>query len=379
MKKKFLKKILFLLLVIVICTNQIVFSVKANTLAGIEMRIQVLYLAGIIDDTANMNILVKREEFAKMLAKASSYKDSVSNVAETSVYNDVPMTNPYASYIKLVTSKGYLSGYLGGLFKPEEYITYRDLIRGTLALLGYTNEDFTGNQIGGRYEQFCALELNKNIDDNKKIDDLVLKIDVINAIYNMLKAKSKNTNEVYGVKTFSMSVNNDGELNASGLLKVNMEGPFIMKRGQTLFQVLPFSPETANYFINGTASSFSNIQREVVNEGFVILYYNKATSTVYAYKQGTSVDTTVNVKVGYVTHIYYNASDNLTPNSVEIDLARYYLGNSDVKFAFAYAGTLHIGDKIVFIYEKASDTDSDDDATYVGTLTSAFLFDTLYD
>ena len=209
----------------------------------------------------------------------------------------------------------------------------------------------------------------------KKIDDLVLKIDVINAIYNMLKAKSKNTNEVYGVKTFSMSVNNDGELNASGLLKVNMEGPFIMKRGQTLFQVLPFSPETANYFINGTASSFSNIQREVVNEGFVILYYNKATSTVYAYKQGTSVDTTVNVKVGYVTHIYYNTSDNLTPNSVEIDLARYYLGNSDVKFAFAYAGTLHIGDKIVFIYEKASD----DDATYVGTLTSAFLFDTLYD
>lgn len=378
MKNKIIKNLIKFITIcifsIIIATN----SFASNTVAGQEMRVRVLYLAGIIDDMTNMNIVVTRAEFAKMLTKASTYKDSVSSIAETSVYSDVPMTNPYASYIKLATSKGYLSGYLGGLFKPDESITYRDLIRGTLALLGYTNDDFTGNQTGGRYEQFCALELNKNISDDKNINDLVLKLDVVNAIYNMLKAKSKTGNDVYGVKVFSMSLNNDGELNASGLLKVNMEGPFIMKRGQTLFQVLPFAPETANYFMNGTASSFSNIQREVSNEGFVIIYYNKATSTVYAYKEGTSVDSTINVKVGYVTHIYYNASDNLTPNSVEIDLARYYLGNTDVKFAFAYAGTLHIGDKIVFIYEKSSSTEGDEDATYVGTLTSAFLFDTMY-
>ncbi len=373
---KCFKKIVCTLLLISICVINFDFiNYSNNTLAGQEMRTQVLYLAGIIDNDLNLNEYINRAEFAKMIAKTSTYKDSISKVSLSDVFNDVKKDNPYAQYIKLVAKEGYINAYLGGMFRPEYPVSYRDLVRAVVALLGYTDEDFANDKLNGRYELFCSLELNDSIEKN--IDEYVTKVDCVNAIYNMLKAKTKN-GQVYGTTTFDLSVNTDGELNASGLLKVKMRGPFIFKRGDSLSELLPFDVNEGNYFLNGAPSSFSYIQTETSKAGFTILYYNETTKTVYAYEEGTSLDTTVNVTKGYVTHIYYNASDNLTPASVEIERARYYIGNSEVKFALSYAGTIGIGDQVVFIYEKSNDTESDNDTNYVGTITSIYLYNVLY-
>ena len=379
--RKYIKNFIYIGLVLVhlVCQTNVIFAL--STTAGQEMRTQVLYLADVIQDDGNMAALVTRAQLAKILAKSSEYKDSVFDGGTTSVFQDVTKTHPYASYIKLCTEKGYMSGFLNGTFGPDKACTYSDLIRGVLALLGYENFDFAGDQIIGRYKTFCSLDLDENIDKSKDVSANVTKVEVVNVIYNLLKAKKKNSSSVYGTTVFKMTVNNDGELNASGLLKANMQGPFIMKRGQTLYDVLPFSPESANYFINGAAGTFTTIQRELMDTGYVVLYYNAATRTVYAYRQGASLDSSVVVASGYVNHIYYNASDALTPNSVQIDMARYTLANSDVKFAFSYAGTVGIGSKVVFIYEttKGSDlTDNEDDASSVGSLTSVFLYDIQY-
>ena len=75
---------------------------------------------------------------------------------------------------------------------------------------------------------------------------------------------------------------------------------------------------------------------------------------------------------------YYNASDNLTPQSVEIDRGRFYIGSSEVKFALSYAGTIHVGDQVVFIYEKSNDTESEADYTYAGTISAIYLYDVNY-
>ena len=89
------------------------------------------------------------------------------------------------------------------------------------------------------------------------------------------------------------------------------------------------------------------------------------------------------VKKGYVNHIYYNAGDTVTPTRVEIDLSNYTLGSSEVQFAFSYAGTISVGDQIIFIYTK-SDTSSDEDTsgegTVVteGTITHAYIYDLRY-
>lgn len=376
-----IKKIIVAVLVF---TNVLSMSINcfAATTAGQEMRTQVLYLADIITNDNFMNDYVSRAEFARMIVKASKFKDGVSYYDSTTAFSDVDNNNEFAPYIKLATKEGYISSYLGGLYKPFEYITYKDLTRACLALLGYENSDFSGSQIAGRFELFCSLKINENIDKN--INDFVTKKDCVNGIYNTLKTKTKGSNSVYGTTVFKdLSVNNDGDLNATGLTKTKLEGPFILKRGEAFNLAIPFDITTANIFINGTSQTLEQTMRELNNTGYLVYYYNKTTKTIYVYKEGTTLESSTLVKKGYVNHIYYSASDTITPTRVQIDLAYYTLSGSDVKFAFSYAGTIHVGDQIIFIYtksESSSDEDSSGDGVVetIGTITNAYIYNLNY-
>lgn len=379
--KKIFKKLLGLFLV-VLCIVSKQTNSYATTTAGQELRTQVLYLADIIENDNFMNEYITRGEFARMVVKASSYKDSAATYDSNSGFADVASEYPYASYIKLATKEGYMASYLGGLFKPLDYLTYKDLTRACLALLGYTNDDFKGNQISGRYETFCSLKMNDNID--KSINDFVTKKDVVNAIYNTLKTNKKGSNSAYGPSVFTdLSVNSDGDLNATGLSKATLDGPFILKKGEAFNLAIPFDITSANIFINGTSATLETVFRELGSNGYLVYYYNVITKTIYIYKEGTTLESSTMVKKGYVNHIYYSASDTITPTRVEIDLAYYTLGSSEVKFAFSYAGTIHVGDQIIFIYTK-SDTSNDEDTDLEGsvqtsgTITNAYIYDLRY-
>lgn len=356
----------------------------AATTAGQEMRTQVLYLADIITNDNYMNDFITREEFSRMIVKASKYKDTVNNMDTSTAFSDVASDNQYASYIKIATKEAYMTSYLGGVFKPNDYIMLKDLTRACLSLLGYSNTDFTGSQVQGRYELFCSLKMNENID--KGINDFVTKKDCVNAIYNTLKTKVKDSNSIYGTTVFKdLSVNSDGDLNATGLNKTKLEGPFILKRGEAFNLAIPFDITSANIFINGTSQTLEQTMRELNNSGYLVYYYNTTTKTIYVYKEGTTLESSVLVKKGYVNHIYYSASDTVTPTRVEIDLSYYNLSGSEVKFAFSYSGTIHVGDQIIFIYKKSSDaenSDSDDsgdgNVSTIGTITNAYLYNLKY-
>ena len=377
---------LFKSIVCCITIVSILFTQSVNTFAattaGQELRTQVLYIADIIENDNFMNDLITREEFAKMIVKASPYKDSVSAIDSSVGFNDVAAENAYASFIKVATREGYMSSFLGGLFKPSDYLTYKDLTRACLALLSYTNDDFKGNQIAGRFETFCSLKMNENID--KEINDFVTKKDCVNAIYNTLKTNKKSSNSAYGPTVFTnLSVNSDGNLNATGLTKTKLEGPFILKKGEAFNLAIPFDITSANIFINGTSATLETTYRELGSNGYLVYFYNATTKTIYVYKEGTTLESSTMVKKGYVNHIYYSASDTVTPTRVEIDLAYYTLGNSEVKFAFSYAGTIGVGDQIIFIYTK-SDTSQDEDTDVEGavvtsgTITNAYIYDLRY-
>ena len=380
--KKIVNKILSFasLLVMVLSCSATSF---AATTAGQEMRTQVLYLADIITNDNFMNDFITREEFSRMVVKASQYKDAINSYDTITAFSDVLSTSEYAPYIKIATREGYMTSYLGGLFKPGDFVTYKDLTRACLSLLGYANSDFSGSQIQGRYELFCSLKMNENID--KTINDFVTKKDCVNAIYNTLKTKKKDSGSAYGTTVFKdLSVNNDGELNATGLNKVKLEGPYILKRGEAFNLAIPFDITTANIFINGTSQTLEQTMRELNNSGYLVYYFNTTTKTIYIYKEGNTLDSSIMVKKGYVNHIYYSASDTITPTRVEIDLAYYNLSGSEVKFAFSYSGTIHVGDQIIFIYKKSDTTlSSDDDESdgnieTSGTITNAYLYNLKY-
>lgn len=372
------KKFLIIALTLLVIINSKISSFSASV-AGQEMRTQVLILADIIENDNDMNNYITRKELSKMLVKSSEFKDSASSFANSSIFFDVPSTNEFASYIKIATKEGYMTSYLGGNFRPDDAVLYKDLIRSCLSLLGYTNEDFTGNQTQGRYQLFSSLKMDTNIDKN--INDYVTKKDCVNALYNTLKT-SKKGGSTYGPSVFEkMSVNNDGELNASGLIKTRLEGPFVLKRGgEALNLAIPFSLENANIFINGSSANLDQVMRELNNFGYLIYYFNETTKTLYIYKEGTTLDSDIMVRKGTVNHIYYSASDTITPTSVEIDLAYYSLANSETKFAFSYAGTLQVGDQIIFIYNKTNQNNEEisDSFETEGSITFACLYDLRY-
>lgn len=376
-----IKRIIVVVLAIINISFCCVNSFAATT-AGQEMRTQVLYLADIITNDNFMNDNVTRAEFARMIVKSSKYKDSVSYRDSTSAFSDVDLNNEFAPYIKVATKEGYMTSFLGGLFKPNDFVTYKDLTRACLALLGYENSDFSGSQIAGRYELFCSLKMNDNID--KTINDFVTKKDCVNGIYNTLKTKSKGSNSAYGATVFKdLSVNNDGDLNATGLTKTKLEGPFILKRGEAFNLAIPFDITTSNIFINGTSQTLEQAMRELNDLGYLVYYYNKTTKTIYIYKEGTTLESSTLVRKGYVNHIYYSASDTITPTRVQIDLAYYTLSGSEVKFAFSYAGTIHVGDQIIFIYTKSENSSDEDDSgdgvvETAGTITNAYIYNLNY-
>lgn len=379
--KKYLKIIYctLLLIVITICNF---YCTYAATTAGQEMRTQVLYLADIISNDNFMNDYVTRAELARMVIKSSKFKDSTSYYDSITAFSDVDSSNEYAPFIKVATKEGLMTSYLGGVFKPNEFILYKDLTRACLSLLGYENADFSGNQIMGRFELFCSLKLNDNIE--KSVNDFVTKKDCVNALYNTLKANKKDSNSAYGPSIFkNMSVNSDGDLNATGLTKTKLEGPFILKSSEAFNLAVPFDITSANIFINGTSQTLEQTMRELNNLGYLVYYYNTTTKTIYIYKEGTTLESSTMVRKGYVNHIYYSASDTITPTRVEIDLSYYTLGSSEVKFAFSHVGTIHVGDQIIFIYtknESSNDTDDTGDGVVVteGTITNAYIYNLKY-
>ena len=85
--------------------------------ANFNLRQKVVKLTGIME-ISSFRGEVTRADFAKMLVKASSYRENLPS-SNASVYADVAADDPNAVYIRVAASQGWMSGYLGGNFKPD--------------------------------------------------------------------------------------------------------------------------------------------------------------------------------------------------------------------------------------------------------------------
>ena len=148
-------------------TSALPVTAAANTSsANFDMRRQVVNLTGILNVT-DYTGQVTRGDFARMLVNASSYRENLPS-SSVSVFADVPGTHPDAVYIRIAASQGWMTGFLGGLFKPEEYITYKDAVKAALTMLGYSDEDFTGDLASSRISKFNYLELNEEMNRQRE-------------------------------------------------------------------------------------------------------------------------------------------------------------------------------------------------------------------
>ncbi len=188
-------------------------------------------LAGIMRNADGSNIMekkyVSRAEFAQMLVQSSVNAGSSKTSKTARLFKDVKPNSPKAAFIQAAVAKGYMSGYLGGKFKPDQAITLKEAAYGTLTVLGYSAQDFTNRLSGSRFEKFKELGLDKAI--NRDETDKLTKEDCENLFYNLLNAKSK-SGEIYAT-TLGYAVNSEGRIDYQALLEKKTKGPILAVDG----------------------------------------------------------------------------------------------------------------------------------------------------
>lgn len=298
--------------------------------ANFDLRQQVVKLTGIME-ISSFRGQVARGDFARMLVNASSYRENLPS-SSVSVYTDVPADHPNAVYIRVAASQGWMGGYLGGSFKPDEPVLYKDAVKAVLTMLGYTDEDFTGERISSRISKFNYLELNENV--TCQADETVTETDCMNIFYNLLKTKKKDSNEIYGT-VLDCELNSDGEINPISILEDERKGPILVHKNFSVSQSVPFDTEDANVFLNGVESTLAAVKASQQQAGFAVLYYNVKSKTIWAYtttgwdtKDDSGNNTYVLIK-GEIKNIYYQSTDVMTPTSVRIEVDE---ANSDDDF-----------------------------------------------
>lgn len=334
----------------------------AEASTNFDLRKKVIGLTGITNVTG-IDKQVTRGEFASMLVNATSYRSTVTQVSSTPVFADVAKTNPYAAQIKIAADNGWMSGYLGGVFKPDQYITLQEAIRGVLALLGYTNSDFTGDQNGGRLSKYYYLELSDEIIREK--NEVLTKEDCINLFYNMLCTNTKSGSPY--CKELGYELTSDGEVNPLTIADNELKGPKVARKNHDISDYVPFSVSEATFYLDGAISSLEAVKQAMSDDGFVVLYYNTSAKTIWAYSMDESV-TGRRVFKGEITGIYYSSSDVLTPSGVVLDgdsSVEYKLSGSEMQFAFSIYGPLEVGDEVILICETAVNSNGDETFTVI--------------
>lgn len=358
MSKNICKNCIRIILLIVILLQQ------TNTLLSKPVKtendkLETIVTLKIMEDLGNLDKPVERAEFAKIIVRASKFRENTPEFISEDVCNDVSSITPYAPYIKKVLDEGYMFTYLGGSFKPKEYVTYSDLTRASLALLTYTNDDFRGNQVIGRNLKFESLGLDENIEN--KGYAVLNKKDIINGIYNTLKEKIKNSNTIYGTSIFKdLIIDSDNEINASEYIKKDIKGPNFIKN---IDQVdTSFEIGDNNVYINGVKSKKSDLAYDIETYGYAICYIDNINNILYAYTERQDIAAPVMLRKGYVYKVYYSASNFFIPYRVDIDNYKYYLESEEAKFAFSANGSFKEDDYIIYLCNKMNDISS----AYIG-------------
>lgn len=341
--------------------------------ANFNLRQQVVKLTGIME-ISSFRESVTRADFAKMLVKASSYRENLPT-SNVSVYADVPATDPNAVYIRIAAREGWMSGYLGGKFKPEDPVLYKDAVKAILTMLGYTDDDFTGDLVSSRISKFNYLELNEDV--SRQAADEVNQTDCMNIFYNLLKTKKKDSNEIYGT-ILDCELNSDGEINPITILDDERKGPILVHKNFSVSQSVPFDTEDANVFLNGVASTLSAVKSAQQQAGFAVLYYNVKSKTIWAYttmgwdNDDNSGNNSYILLKGEIKNIYYKSTDVMTPTSVRIEVDQansddsfdtskdvdsdgyltISLDSSELQYMFSIYGELEVGDDVVLVCNR---------------------------
>ena len=142
------------------------YDTRGTKYEGVVERMYKLKIVnGMTETTYAPNKSVTRAELAKMLTKMRNIDDYAPSVEYKKIYSDVKESDWFYPYVAIVDDLGLINGYEDGTFRPNQEVTYGELIVLLLRNLGYDN--ITEDNPEGWYYNYIAkmreLELNDNI------------------------------------------------------------------------------------------------------------------------------------------------------------------------------------------------------------------------
>lgn len=328
------RKIAGLLVVIMLAASIGMPGMEAQAATAQSSRNDVIVALKIMSTNSSGDIQaskkVTRAQFSKMLARASSYNQTLSK-SKTSLFRDVKNTHTYSGYIKNAVENGWMSGYLSGYFRPGKTISLKEAINGVCGLLGYENSDFEGSIVSGQWAVYKKLKLNKNI--SKKSSQGLTRKDCVNLFYNLLTATTK-SGQKYGT-VLDCPFDESGKVDDMTLITNKIKGPVVATQGWKSQSSFTFTNSKTKYYRNGKTSKSSAIN---MND---ILYYSKDLNKVWSYNQRA-------------TGVFQSASPNrISPTAVTISGTTYQLETSKAKKAFSASyGDINIGDTVTVMLGK---------------------------
>ncbi len=110
----------------------------ASYLEAVTMLSKLGIINGYEDGTFLPDNTITRAEAAKVLVCALNAAEQAEGMAEDNIFTDVPGSHWAAGYVNYAANFGIIAGRGNGIFDPEAPVTYEEIVKMVVAMLGYT-------------------------------------------------------------------------------------------------------------------------------------------------------------------------------------------------------------------------------------------------
>lgn len=303
----------------------------AGNAADLDEAVQAVTALGIVngDGSGDLKLSQKvtRAEFVTMAVKATPVGDGVGQAA-TSPYPDVPRSHWASGYVEAAVSRGLVTAFSDGTFRPGREISLAEASSMVLSLLDYGPSDFSGSYPTGQLAMYRSLKLDRGVTASQAASPLTRQ-DAVFLFYNLLSAKTKEGAPY--IQQLGHSLDASGKPDLVSLINGQMEGPIVAQSGWR--SSLPFSP--SKVYRNGSLVTASAIQN------YDIVYWNASMGTVWAYAKKAT---------GPIQAI---APDRAEPTSVTVAGRTYPIETSSAAYALSDLGQYHLGDTVTLLLGRS--------------------------
>ncbi len=163
-QRKLMTKLNLLLVILLLMASPL--SAYANVAISTDAAGNYLKQLGIFtgyeDGSLGLDRNITRAEFSALAVRLLGLEEQHEANKGKTAFKDVPADFWASGYINIAVSKGLFTGFEDQTFRPQEHITYAQIIAVLVRLLGYEKE-VTGEWPQGHIDKATELKINNGI------------------------------------------------------------------------------------------------------------------------------------------------------------------------------------------------------------------------